>query len=42
MKSALKKLVSLNRSTLVRNILFSVLFLAFYMIVLYILINSPA
>jgi hypothetical protein len=39
MKAALKKL---TQHTLVRNIFFSFLFVLFFVVVLYVLINSPA
>lgn len=42
MKTILKKAISLNRLTLFRNIFVIIAFMAFYVIVLYILINSPA
>ena len=42
MKSALKKLGTLNATTILRSVFFSVIFLALYAFVLYVLINSPA
>jgi|GEM_PF-3180986 len=42
MKSALKKLSTLNRATILRSLFFTVLFLFFYLLILYVLINSPA
>lgn len=42
MKSALKKFSALNRVALVRSLFLSVAFIAFYILVLYFLINSPA
>ena len=42
MKSALKKLSAFNKATLIRTVLFSVLFVAFYVLILYVLITSPA
>ena len=42
MKSAIKKLYALPKTTLFRNIGLSTLFILFYMVILYILINSPA
>lgn len=42
MKAAFKKLVTLNKFALLRNIFFSFLFLVFFVFVLYVLINSPA
>jgi hypothetical protein len=42
MKAALKKLSALNRYSVVRNVFFSFLFVLFFVLVLYVLINSPA
>lgn len=42
MKSAFKKIAALNKAALLRNILFSFLFIVFFVCVLYFLINSPA
>lgn len=42
MKSTLKKLATLNKHALLRNIAFSFLFILFFVVVLYVLINSPA
>lgn len=42
MKSAFKKLAALNKSTLFRGIGISFIFILFYAVILYILINSPA
>lgn len=42
MKATLKKLAAINRHTLLRSVLFSFLFVLFFVVVLYILINSPA
>lgn len=42
MKAAFKKLATLNKHTLLRSIFFSFLFVAFFVFVLYVLINSPA
>jgi len=42
MKAALKKLTTTSKLTLLRNVLFSFLFVVFFVVVLYILINSPA
>ncbi|HEY6955100.1 MAG TPA: hypothetical protein VI385_07640 [Flavisolibacter sp.] len=42
MKAALKKLSTLNRFSLLRNVFFSFLFVLFFVLVLYVLINSPA
>lgn len=42
MKAALKKLSTLNKQTIIRNVFFSFLFIAFFILVLYVLINSPA
>ncbi|HEU4472298.1 MAG TPA: hypothetical protein VFR58_14495 [Flavisolibacter sp.] len=42
MKSAFRKLVAVSKPSLFRSLFFSILFLAFYFIVLYVLINSPA
>jgi len=42
MKSVLKKLGSANKAILLRFTVFGILFLAFYVLVLYVLINSPA
>jgi hypothetical protein len=42
MKAAIRKLVTLNRYPLLRNIFFSFLFIVFFVFVLYVLINSPA
>jgi hypothetical protein len=42
MKAALKKIVTLKKPAVLRNLLFSFLFIAFFVFVLYVLINSPA
>jgi len=42
MKAALKKLATLNKYALLRNVFFSFLFILFFVFVLYVLINSPA
>lgn len=42
MKTVLKKLVALNKATIFRSFIFSLLFISFFIFVLYILINSPA
>jgi hypothetical protein len=42
MKTTLRKLAALNKVSLFRNLAFSVLFLSFFVLVLYVLINSPA
>jgi hypothetical protein len=42
MKANLKKLVTLTRYPLIRNIFFSFLFVLFFVFILYVLINSPA
>jgi hypothetical protein len=42
MKAALRKLATLNKQSLIRSIFFSFLFIAFFVFVLYVLINSPA
>lgn len=42
MKAALKKLAAINRHALLRSVLFSFLFILFFVMVLYVLINSPA
>lgn len=42
MKAALKKLSTLNKNAILRNIFFSFLFVLFFVFVLYVLINSPA
>jgi hypothetical protein len=42
MKAALRKLSTLNKHHLLRNALFSFLFILFFVFVLYVLINSPA
>jgi hypothetical protein len=42
MKAALRKFAALNKQTLIRSIFFSFLFIAFFVFVLYVLINSPA
>ena len=42
MKATLKKLVTLNKYAVLRNIFFSFLFILFFVFVLYVLINSPA
>ena len=42
MKAAFKKLAAINKQTLLRSVLFSFLFVVFFVVVLYILINSPA
>lgn len=42
MKAALKKLSTLSKHTVLRNLFFSFLFILFFVFVLYVLINSPA
>ena len=42
MKASIKRLLTLNKTTLLRGFICSVLFIAFYFFILYILINSPA
>ncbi|HJW15730.1 MAG TPA: hypothetical protein VJ499_01340 [Flavisolibacter sp.] len=42
MKTQLKRLSSLPSATIVRMFFFSLLFLSFVLLTLYILINSPA
>jgi len=42
MRSAFKKLATLNKTTLFRSIGLSFIFIVFYIVILYILINSPA
>jgi hypothetical protein len=42
MKANLKKLVTLNKYPVIRNIFFSFLFVLFFVFILYVLINSPA
>lgn len=42
MKAAIRKLATLTNTTLLRKVLFSFLFILFFAVVLYILINSPA
>jgi hypothetical protein len=42
MKTAFRKLASLNKNTILRNLAFSVMFILFFVVVIYILINSPA
>ncbi|HEY0355390.1 MAG TPA: hypothetical protein VGC29_04250 [Flavisolibacter sp.] len=42
MKSSFKRLLTLNKTALLRGFIFSIAFIAFYFLVLYILINSPA
>jgi hypothetical protein len=42
MKSAFKKLAALNKTNLFRSVIFSFVFILFYIVILYILINSPA
>lgn len=42
MKAAFKKLAALNKHNLLRNLFFSFLFIAFFVVVIYVLINSPA
>jgi hypothetical protein len=42
MKAAFRKLATLNKVTLLRNLFFSFLFVMFFVFVLYVLINSPA
>jgi hypothetical protein len=42
MKTALRKLGTLNKSVIFRSFIFSLLFISFFVFVLYILINSPA
>jgi hypothetical protein len=42
MKATFKKLVTLNKYSVLRNIFFSFLFVLFFVFVLYVLINSPA
>lgn len=42
MKAALKKLTTLRKHAMLRNVFFSFLFILFFVLVLYVLINSPA
>lgn len=42
MKIALKKLLSVNRTSLLRLAFFSILFIIFFIAILYMLIHSPA
>ena len=42
MKSAFKKLAALNKATIFRSLGLSFVFIIFYIVILYILINSPA
>lgn len=42
MKAAFRKLATLNKYSVLRNLAFSFLFIMFFAVVLYILINSPA
>lgn len=42
MKASIKRLLAYNRTTILRGFIFSVVFIAFYFFVLYVLINSPA
>lgn len=42
MKTAFRKLATLNKYAILRNLAFSFLFILFFVTVLYILINSPA
>jgi hypothetical protein len=42
MRSAFKKFTALNKITIFRGIGLSFLFIIFYAVILYILINSPA
>jgi hypothetical protein len=42
MRSAFKKITALNKATIFRSLGISIVFMAFYAVVLYILINSPA
>jgi hypothetical protein len=42
MKAAFKKIATLSKYALLRNIFFSFLFVLFFVLVLYVLINSPA
>ncbi|MFL5740964.1 MAG: hypothetical protein ACJ75B_12150 [Flavisolibacter sp.] len=42
MKSAFKKFATLNKTSLFRSLLVSFVFILFYLVILYILINSPA
>jgi hypothetical protein len=41
MRSAFKKITALNKATIFRSLGISIVFMAFYAVVLYILINSP-
>jgi hypothetical protein len=42
MKAVIKKFATLNKNTIVRSLFFSFLFIIFFVVVLYVLINSPA
>jgi hypothetical protein len=42
MRAALRKLSTLNKQVVIRSIFFSFVFIAFFVFVLYVLINSPA
>jgi len=42
MKTAFRKITTLNKYPLLRNLVFSFLFVLFFVFVLYVLINSPA
>jgi len=42
MKAVLKKFATLNKNSVLRSLLFSFLFILFFVVVLYVLINSPA
>ena len=42
MKAVIKKIATLNKHLLLRSLLFSFLFILFFVVVLYVLINSPA
>jgi hypothetical protein len=42
MKAAFRKITTLSKYPVLRNVFFSFLFILFFVFVLYILINSPA
>lgn len=42
MKAAFRKLAAFNKYSVLRNLAFSFLFILFFVVVLYVLINSPA
>jgi hypothetical protein len=42
MKTAIRKIATLSKYPILRNVFFSFLFILFFVFVLYVLINSPA